>query len=82
MKITDDPDDSANVRPTLGTAQDRALRPGCLRHTGPDGTVTIVWPGDMLYSTITFLAQEYWRNGEWRRIIEDDDHEGRGGDAA
>lgn len=43
----------------------RPLRGSCLRHTAEDGSQTVCWPGDALFSTYTMVAQEYFDGNEW-----------------
>lgn len=48
----------------------RALRGGCLKIVGPDGTFYVFWPGDSLYSSATMAATHYWseRTRGWEPI--------------
>ena len=48
---------------------------GALRHKAEDGNWHVTEPHDLMYSTATMLATEYWdtKRGEWRKIFEDDD---------
>ena len=45
---------------------------GTLRARRPDGTYMIASPHDMMYSTVTMLATDYWKDGSWHPIYPDD----------
>jgi hypothetical protein len=38
----------------------RPLRGGCLRAELPDGSETVSWPGDVMFSSVTMCATHYW----------------------
>lgn len=51
-------------------------RAGALRYQDtPDGPWTTANPGDLMFSTVTMLATEYWNGTEWEPIYTDDEDE-------
>lgn len=53
-------------------------RAGSLRYTNPETKESTVYqPGDPLFSTAVMIAQEYWKNGKWLPIFEDEGNDGK-----
>ena len=47
-------------------------RPGALRYKGEDGVWHWANPHDLYYSTVTMNATEYWKDGSWVKICEEE----------
>jgi hypothetical protein len=45
-------------------------RPGALRFTDAQGRVQEVNPRDMMYSTVSMLATEFWDGVMWKAVKE------------
>ena len=43
-------------------------RPGAVRYTDDDGVEHYANPHDMMFSTVTMLAEDYWNGAEWVAI--------------
>lgn len=61
----------------MSQPQEKTPRPGAVRHRDPlDKERWIMTnPGDLMFSTATMFAEEYYSSNGWKRIFEEDDEQ-------